>query len=97
MKEVEAAQVSVLSQHLLTVHGPVMGYPQLAQVLGTTPNALRVRKTRLGDLPPPISGLTECLWPTPAIAVWLLASQIRSPEVAPSRRGRPRLQQRREG
>lgn len=91
---VEVAQVTVLSQHLMASHGPTVGYPELAEILGTTEAALRVRKTRRDDLPRPIAGLADRRWPTPVIAAWLLRGDGPDSEVPERRRGRPRLGQR---
>lgn len=88
-------QIQVLAKHLVDKYGPVIGYSGFAEIIGTTPSALRLRQTRRGDLPPSIPGAASCLWPVPSVAAWLIAVCLDSPQLAPARRaGRPRKQPR---
>lgn len=94
---VQVAQVQSLSDYLLAQHGPTIGYQELAEILGVSPGALRLRKTRRDDLPEPVSGLNANRWATPTIAVWLLSAGVPASFTSESRRGRPRNQLRRGG
>lgn len=88
-------QIQVLAKHLVGKYGPVIGYPGFAEIIGTTPGALRLRQSRRGDLPPSIPGAASCLWPVPAVAEWLISVCHDSPPSAPPKRaGRPRKQPR---
>lgn len=91
------SQTQLLTEHLMATHGPVIGYVEFAQILGTTPTAMRLRECRRGDLPPSIPGLAARRWPVPVIAAWLLRQSSSSPDHASNatpRRGpgRPRKQ-----
>lgn len=88
MNEVAASQVQTLSQHLIDRYGPIVGYSELAEILSTSSDALRRRKSRHGDLPEPLVGLASCRWPTPTIAAWLMG--IDPSLSAPRPLGRPR-------
>lgn len=60
------------SEHyLLSRYGATMSLPNVAEELGTTSNALRIRQWRLGDLPTPIAGLRGYRWSTAVIAKWI--------------------------
>ena len=88
MNEVVASQVQALSEHLISRYGPIIGYGELADILSTSSEALRRRKSRHGDLPQPLAGLASCRWATPTIAAWLIGVDPNIP--APRRPGRPR-------
>lgn len=77
--------------YLLSKYGPTVGYAGFAEILGTTPGALRLRQSRKADLPPAIPGMARAVWPVPVIAAWLLKPSSIS-EPPPRRRGRPRNQ-----
>ena len=95
MKEVFATQIEVLSQHLLSEHGAVVGYDELASILGTTAAALRLRQSRRHDLPPRIPGLASCRWAVPVVAAWLIRGEAQQTPASSARRpGRPRNQPR---
>lgn len=96
--------VAAVNRRLLSRHGTTMGYVSIAEELGSTPNAVRLRQFRTGDLPRPIQHLKENRWPTPTIAEWLC--HLSNPDIEPAipltqghqerasdrPRGRPRLQ-----
>lgn len=60
-------------QYLLQHYGATMSLENLAQEMGTTTNALRIRQLRCGDLPPRIPGMRGYRWPTKVIAAWINA------------------------
>lgn len=86
----------LLTEYLLATYGALIGLRQLAQILGTTESALRLRQHRRRDLPTSLPGVVGYLWPTPVIGAWLMAqsSPIREPAEMrrpnPGRGGRPR-------
>ena len=75
--------------------GPTVGYLEFAEILSTTPAALRLRDFRRKDLPLSICGLASRRWATPTVADWLLMqSEPKPTSTETSRRGpgRPRKQ-----
>ena len=97
--ELDRAMAEALNRRLLGSYGSTMTSGNVAEELGITVVALRIRKSRFGDLPPPIPHLRECRWPTPRIAAWLCALGADQSQIAarveatalPRRRGRRRL------
>jgi hypothetical protein len=85
--------------YLLARYGATMSLRNLATELGSTPNALRIRQLRCGDLPPRIPGVRGYRWPTTTVAAWIskFGGELNSPadEIATTHgsakpRGRPR-------
>lgn len=96
--DLDRAMAEALNRRLLGSYGSTMTSGNVAEELGITVVALRIRKSRFGDLPPPIPHLRECRWPTPRIAAWLCALGADQSQMAdrvetalPRRRGRRRL------
>lgn len=86
---------------LLSRYGATMSLRDLATELGSTPNALRIRQLRSGDLPARILGIRGYRWPTTAVAAWIsgLTGAVDPPthfdEIAPTREAKPRGRPRR--
>lgn len=86
----------LLTEYLLATYGALIGLRQLAQILGTTEPALRLRQHRRRDLPTSMPGVVGYLWPTPVIGAWLMAQSslttepAETREVTSGRSGRPR-------
>lgn len=86
----------LLTEYLLATYGALIGLRQLAQILGTTEPALRLRQHRRRDLPTGLPGVVGYLWPTPVIGAWLMAQSSPTNEPVTLRRsgssrgGRPR-------
>lgn len=87
-----------LNQRLIATYGSTMSMNDIAAELGISTGALRIRQSRIGDLPAPIPHLRTHRWPTPRVATWLCAlgdeqaqgDFDRTPRPI-SRRGRRRL------
>jgi hypothetical protein len=88
-KQIEVL-LQVFLQDLLLRFGPTLGYAELAQLLGSTIAATRLRQHRHKDLPPSIGGLQSRKWATPTVAAWLIGLPTTSEVAEPPRRGRPR-------
>lgn len=94
MKKRNAPPSGSLKGYLLAHYGPTLGYEELADLLGTSVNALRLRQARHADLPPSIPHMSKKTWAVPAIVAWLSGEQVGATSRAVRRGGRPRNQPR---